>query len=180
MQPGKSMKNRIGVVAGVVAVSLLALAVGTSATGQAPAPSPAQKEAVVSNRASGAFDVKITPQTNSGGEGGAVGRMALDKQYHGDLEATAKGEMLTAGTAVEGSAVYVAIEQVSGTLHGKAGAFALYHTGVMTRGAPHLSITVVPDSGTGQLAGLAGTMLIRIEPGGKHFYDFDYTLPKTP
>lgn len=130
--------------------------------------------------ASGAFDVKITPHAKSGGEGGDLGRMALDKQYHGDLEATATGEMLTASTAVEGSAVYVAIERVSGTLNGKKGTFVLHHTGVMTRGSPQLSITVVPDSGTGDLVGLAGKMSIRIESGGKHFYDFEYTLSPIP
>ncbi len=102
--------------------------------------------------------------------------MMLDKQYHGDLEATGKGQMLTAGTEVKGSGAYVAIEYVSGTLKGHSGSFVLQHTGTMTQGVPHLSITVVPDSGTGQLKGIAGTMTIDIA-AGKHSYDFEYTLP---
>lgn len=105
--------------------------------------------------------------------------MSIDKQFHGDLEATSKGEMLTAGTSVKGSAGYVAIERVSGTLGSRGGTFVLQHTGTMTRGAPQLTITVVPDSGTGQLVGLVGKMGIKIE-NGKHFYDFEYTLATTP
>ncbi len=104
-----------------------------------------------------------------------LGRMSIDKQFHGDLEATSKGQMLTAGTTVTGSAGYVAIEYVSGTLHGRRGTFVLQHSGTMTRGAPQLSITVVPDSATGELAGLAGQMAIVIADG-KHSYDFEYTL----
>jgi hypothetical protein len=101
--------------------------------------------------------------------------MSIDKQFHGDLEATSKGEMLSAGTGVTGSAGYVAIERVSGTLHGRAGAFVLQHSGIMTRGEPQLTVTVVPDSGTGELVGLAGEMAILIADG-KHSYEFDYTL----
>ena len=101
--------------------------------------------------------------------------MSIDKQFHGDLEATSKGEMLTAGTAVKGSAGYVAIERVSGTLRGRSGTFILQHSGTMTRGAPQLIITVVPDSGADQLVGLTGTMVINIE-SGKHSYEFEYTL----
>ena len=107
-----------------------------------------------------------------------LGRMSIDKQFHGELEATSKGEMLTAMTDVKGSAGYVAIERVTGTLAGRNGAFTLQHTGTMTRGAPELSVTVVPDSGTAQLSGLTGKMTIRIEPGGKHFYEFDFSLPQ--
>jgi hypothetical protein len=95
---------------------------------------------------------------------------------HGDLEATSKGQMLTAGTPAKGSAGYVAIERVSGTLHGRTGTFILQHSGTMTRGALQLSITVVPDSGTGQLTGLTGKMDIQITDG-KHSYDVAYTLP---
>lgn len=141
-------------------------------------PEAGKKEPAVLHRATGAFDVKMTSLTME--EGGGIemlGRYALDKQYHGALDATARGQMLTVGTKVEGSGVYVAVEQVEGTLDGHKGTFALNHTGTMTRGAPHLSITVVPDSGTGELAGLTGTLGIRIEAGGKHFYDFEYTLP---
>jgi hypothetical protein len=104
--------------------------------------------------------------------------MSLDKQYHGDLEASGKGEMLKVSTGVKGSGVYVAVERVTGTLQGRKGSFALYHTGVMTRGTPELRITVVPDSGTDQLAGIAGTLSIQIE-NGKHSYDLEYTLPES-
>ena len=99
----------------------------------------------------------------------------IDKQFHGDLEATSKGQMLAAGTAIEGSAGYVAIEQATGTLHGRSGSFVLQHSGTMARGAGQLAITVVPDSGTGELVGLAGTMAITIVDG-QHLYDFEYTL----
>lgn len=133
--------------------------------------------------ATGTFRVKSTPQTagpespDDTSEAGSIGRMSIDKQFSGDLEGTSKGQMLAAGTAVRGSAGYVAIEEVRGTLGGLTGTFILQHSGTMTRGAPHLSITVVPDSGTGQLVGLAGTMNINID-AGQHSYDFDYTLPK--
>ncbi|MCI0665645.1 MAG: DUF3224 domain-containing protein [Acidobacteria bacterium] len=132
------------------------------------------------NCASGTFEVELKPhEQDDKSENVALGRMSIDKQFHGDIEGTSKGQMLTAGTAVEGSAGYVAIERVGGTLHGLSGTFVLQHNGTMTRGVPQLSITVVPDSGTGQLVGLAGTMTIRID-GGKHSYEFEYTLAKTP
>ena len=105
--------------------------------------------------------------------------MSLDKQFHGDLDATSKGEMLAANTEVKGSAGYVAMERVTGKLHGRSGTFVLQHSGTMNRGSPQLSVTVVPDSGTDQLEGLVGKMAIKIE-GGKHFYDFEYTLSETP
>ena len=126
--------------------------------------------------ASGAFDVKLTPQTDQNGEP-TVGRMSAEKVFHGDLEGTSKGLMLAVMTDVQGSAGYVAMERVNGKLHGRAGTFALQHSGTMTRGAPQLIITVVPDSGTGELTGLAGRMTIDIVEG-KHFYKFDYTLTK--
>jgi hypothetical protein len=128
-------------------------------------------------RASGMFKVKMTPHDDKSA-GPTVGRFSLDKQFHGDLEGTSKGEMLAVCTAVEGSAGYVAMEQVSGTLHGRKGTFALQHTGTMTRGIPQLSVTVVPDSGTDQLVGLAGKMDIKIADG-KHSYVFEYTLSET-
>lgn len=129
-------------------------------------------------RASGTFEVKITPQDDKS-EDANLGRMSLDKQFRGDLEATGKGQMLTAMTPVQGSAGYVAIEKVTGTLKGRTGSFVLQHTGTMTRGEQQLSITVVPDSGTGQLAGIAGRMEIKIE-GGKHSYVFEYILAEAP
>lgn len=124
--------------------------------------------------ASGAFEVTITPQAQEAAAGTTLGRMSLDKQFHGDLTATSTGAMLTATTET-GSAVYVAIERVSGTLHGRSGSFVLLHNGAMTPDSQQLTITVVRDSGTGQLAGLAGTMAITIVDG-KHSYDFTYTL----
>jgi hypothetical protein len=143
-----------------------------------------QKGSPVSVHASGPFDVTIVPQPQDDKVGDpTVGRMSIDKQYHGDLEAASKGQMLTAMTDIKGSAGYVAIERVTGTLRTaggvRSGSFALQHSGTMTRGAPQLSVTVVPDSGTGQLAGLAGKMNI-IVADGKHSYDFEYTLPEAP
>ncbi len=129
--------------------------------------------------ASGTFEVKLTPQAqDDGSEDATLSRMLIDKQFHGDLEAVSKGQMLAAGTAVKDSAGYVAMERVSGTLYGRKGDFALQHSGTMTRGVPQLTVTVVPDSGTNQLAGLAGKMTIKIADG-EHSYDFEYTLAKT-
>ena len=126
----------------------------------------------MTNRARGAFDVTLTPQ--SVGDD-SLGRMLIDKQFYGDLEATSKGQMLAAGTAVKGSAGYVALERVTGMLNGRRGTFMLQHTGTMTRGAPQLTITVVPDSGTEELEGLAGTMSIIIADK-QHSYEIEYTL----
>jgi hypothetical protein len=129
--------------------------------------------------AAGTFEVKLAPQTSDHlAQDALLGRMSIDKQFHGDLEGTSQGEMLAARTAIEGSAGYVAIERVSGTLHGRKGAFVLLHSGTMTRGAQQLTITVVPDSGSGELAGLAGRMTITIA-GGRHSYDFEYTIANT-
>src|SRR3954469_22612032 len=127
--------------------------------------------------ASGSFDVTITPQVQDEAEGAGIARLTIDKQFHGDIEAHSQGQMLAAGTAIEGSAGYVAIEKATGTLHGRNGSFILQHNGTMSRGAGQLAITVVPDSGTGELVGLAGTMSISIVDG-KHSYEFEYTLPK--
>ena len=129
-------------------------------------------------RATGAFEVKMFPQSEGDKAGGTtLSRMLLDKQYHGDLEANGSGEMLSAVTEVAGSAGYVAIERVTGTLHGRSGSFVLQHRGIMNRGTPRLTISVVPDSGTGQLLGLAGKLTIQID-NGKHSYNFEYTLPE--
>ncbi|MGI8990804.1 MAG: DUF3224 domain-containing protein [Bryobacteraceae bacterium] len=133
----------------------------------------------MTTRATGTFEVKLSPQPPEDGAADAtLGRMSIDKQFHGDLEATSKGQMLMAGTGVKGSAGYVAIERVVGTLHRRSGAFVLQHSGTMTRSAPQLTITVVPDSGTGELAGLAGKMAIDIADE-KHSYDFEYTLAES-
>jgi len=124
----------------------------------------------------GSFDVKLQPQTPAATIAEAkLGRQTIDKQFHGDLNAHSLGEMLAAMTEVKGSAGYVAIERVTGTLQGKQGSFVLMHTGVMDKGTPHLTIQVVPDSATGELVGLKGQMQIEINEG-KHFYIFDYSL----
>ena len=127
---------------------------------------------------SGPFDVKVTHQDDTSADP-LLNRMTLDKQYHGDLEATGIGQMLTAGTEVKGSGAYVAIEKVSGTLEGKKGTFILQHAGTMAREVPQLAIVVVPDSGTGELEGMSGKMIIKFAEGGKHFYELDYTLEKS-
>ena len=132
----------------------------------------------MTTHANGSFDITLTPQAPDAAEGAAVGRLLIDKQFHGDIEATSKGQMLAAGTAIEGSAGYVAIEQATGTLHGRSGSFVLQHSGTMARGIGQPVITVVPDSGTGELVGLAGKMTITIVDG-KHMYDFDYTLAES-
>jgi len=132
----------------------------------------------MTTRAVGTFEVQLSPQPLAA-EDNTRGRFSIDKQFRGDLEAGSQGEMLTAGTAVQGSAGYVAIERVTGTLGGRAGSFALQHAGSMARGAPQLSITVVPDSGTGELVGLAGSMTIEIADG-RHTYAFEYTLAPHP
>ena len=123
----------------------------------------------------GTFEVKGTP-LEPGDKPDTIGRFVLEKQFHGDLEATSKAQMLTASTAVKGSAAYVAIEQVSGSLHGRSGSFVLQHSGIMTSNSQQQTVTVVPDSGTGQLVGLAGKMTGAIADG-KHSYDLEYTLP---
>jgi len=134
----------------------------------------------MATHATGTFEVKLTPQPpEDKADGSTLGRMSGDKQFHGDLEGTSKVQMLTAMTDVKGSAGYVAVERVTGTLHGHTGSFVLQHSGSSNRGATQLSITVVPDSGTGQLVGIAGKMTITITDG-KHSYDFEYTLPKAP
>jgi hypothetical protein len=146
-----------------------------------PKSSTSTKKAVMSIHATGPFEVKIDPQApDEKGGGPAIGRMFLDKQFHGDLEATSKGTMLAAGTGAKGSSGgYVALEIITGSLKGRTGTFVLQHSATMNRGVPQLSITVVPDSATAQLTGLAGKMNITIADG-KHTYDFEYTLPENP
>jgi hypothetical protein len=179
------MKKQVHFPGAVVAGIVLSLA-GVPAHAQAPAPragavhpATTHREKVVTTRASGTFEVKIVPQAPDAGGEATVGRMSLDKHFHGDIEGPSRGQMLAVMTEVESSAGYVAMERVTGTLHGRAGSFALQHSGTMDRGAQRLTISVVPDSGTGQLAGLAGTMTIDAS-GGKHSYVFEYTLPSPP
>jgi len=128
-------------------------------------------------RAKGEFDVRLVPQPpGDETEGSTPGRVTIEKEYRGDLVATSKGEMLTASTAIQGSAGYVAIERVTGRLGGRTGSFVLQHSGTLNRGEPRLNISIVPDSGTGELTGAAGTMTVEVA-GGKHFYEIEYTLP---
>lgn len=152
----------------------LALA-GQTVAAQAVAPvfNIRVEEVPVTRKARGTFDVKLTPATMHSPE---LGRMTIDKELHGDLEAVSAGEMLSAMTGVKGSAGYVAMELVKGTLHGRKGSFVLQHSATMNRGAPDLTVVVVPDSGTEELTGLTGRFKIIIE-GGKHSYEFEYTLP---
>jgi hypothetical protein len=126
------------------------------------------------NNAVGTFDVKISQLAPYNTSADAkLARMSIDKQFHGALEATSQGEMLSAGSDTKGSAGYVAIERVTGKLNGRSGGFTLQHNATMTRGAPYLNIIVVPDSGTGELVGLSGAMNIVIDKG-KHSYEFQY------
>lgn len=175
----RNLRRGLAIVMGVW-LSLLALHGGLSAQDRASGQNNSTdvKGAGMTNHAVGTFEVKVTPATaDEEAKDPAVGRMLLDKQFHGDIEGTSKGVMLTAATDVKGSGAYVSIEKVSGMLKGRKGTFVLQHSGTMTRGgAPQLTITVVPDSGTDQLAGLAGTMTIKVD-NGKHSYDFAYTLP---
>ena len=128
-------------------------------------------------RVIGSFEVILQPLSNTEvTPDNLFGRLLLTKKFSGDLAATARGQMLSAGTATRGSAGYVAIDHVTGTLEGRAGSFVLQHSGSMNRGVPTLSIMVVPDSGTDELTGLAGTLSINIIDG-KHFYDFIYSIP---
>ena len=130
--------------------------------------------------ARGSFEVSLKPlEAYNKTPDSGLGRLSIDKQFHGELEAVSQGEMLSAGSPVKGSAGYVAIERVSGTLKGRSGSFVLQHNATMTRGAPYLNIIVVPDSGSGGLAGLSGNMNIIIADG-KHSYDFEYSLPDAP
>jgi len=161
------MRNHVG----IALISFAILTAFAMIEGQS-----APKETITTMHAIGPFDVKVTPQDDGTGDP-LLNRMTLDKHYHGDLEGTGSGQMLTAGTEVKGSGAYVAIEKVAGSLKGRSGSFVLQHTGTMTQNAPQLTILVVPDSGTGELKGLTGKMMINIAADGKHSYDLEYALP---
>ncbi len=131
----------------------------------------------MSQQVSGSFDITLKPQTLADPEADrSLARLSLDKTFHGPLDATSRGEMLSAMTATKGSAGYVALERVSGTLNGRSGTFVLVHLGLVDRGTPNLSVTVVPDSGTDALTGLTGTISLTNSPSG-HTYTLTYTLP---
>jgi hypothetical protein len=169
------MRSFVGGIASGCAVLALICIAGAQVRGQNS--TLAQGEAAGMHRATGSFEVKMAPQKpdNPQAQAAALGRMSLDKQLHGDLEATSQGEMLSVLDQTKGSGGYVALERVTGTLQGRSGSFVLQHNATMNRGVPQLNVVVVPDSGTGELSGISGSMTIRIE-GGKHFYDFEYTL----
>ncbi len=153
---------------------LIALSLAVTIAAQ----TPAKKDAPMSHRATGTFDVKVAPLESYNKDDKALGHLGIDKQYHGDLEATAKAEMVAYGTGAPGtSGAIVGIEKVTGKLAGRSGSFVLQHNATMTKGTPEMSVTVVPDSGTGEFAGIGGKMQIILE-GGKHSYVFDYTLPE--
>ena len=132
----------------------------------------------MSQRAAGPFDVKVTPQKPDTqiARAANLGRLTIDKRFHGDLEGISKGEMLATQTDTPGSAGYVAMERVTGTLKGRTGSFVLQHSATMTRGATKANIAVVPDSGTGELQGISGTMTITVAGDGSHSYEFDYKI----
>ena len=158
----------------LAALTLFSLSCLVSTMAETPTP---QKDPSVTLRATGNFEVKTTAQDDKSPDP-LLGRYALDKQYHGDLEAIGVGQMLTASTQVKGSGAYVAIEKVTGSLKSRTGSFVLEHMGTMSENVPQLAITIVPDSGTAGLKGIAGKMTITIAAGGQHSYDLEYTLPK--
>jgi hypothetical protein len=155
----------------LLVITLLAL----TSYGQSQSSPDAQRSAPVSHHATGTFDVKIAPLEVYNKDDKSLGHFSIDKQFHGALEGTSKGEMLSAGDPAS-SAGAVVIEKVTGKLDGRSGTFVLQHSAFMKRGTPQSwDISVVPDSGTGELLGISGKMKIIVE-GGKHSYVFDYTL----
>ncbi len=170
---------KTGILTGAVAVACAAMCIGPGSSAYAQSTPPATtmtaKETTMAHEARGTFDVKLNPLKDEALDGAGLGSMSIAKQFHGDLEGTSVGQMLTAMSAVEGSGAYVAVEKVTGTLGGRKGTFMLQHMGTMDRGVPKLSVTVVPDSGTDELVGLTGTFEIIIADG-KHSYVFYYSI----
>jgi hypothetical protein len=165
------LEGTVKTLAIVLGLTLAGLAI--SVCSDAGASESIQKEVTMTAR--GTFEVKMTPQPQDDGAGGGFDRLFGDKQFHGELDAVSKGQMLAARTAVEGSSGYVALELVTGKLNGRRGSFVLQHKGTMSKGVYNMNVTVIPDSGTDELIGIAGTMTIIIE-GGKHSYNFEYSL----
>ena len=165
------MRKRFLILAGIL---LGISALSSTVYAQTSSSSSTQKEAKMANRAIGPFEVKLNPLSPYNSDDKAFGRMSIDKQFHGDLEATSKGEMLAYARLA-----YVALEKVTGSLRGRTGTFVLEHNATLVNGTPTLTITVVPTSGSGQLTGLEGKMNIVVAPDGKHSYEFDYTLPNS-
>jgi len=159
----------------IALVSLVSLFLVSLPQSQTPKDAPMTQL----QQAAGPFDVKIAPlDPNFKFDENPYTRFSIDKQFHGDLEATSKGEMLAAGSPAKGAGGYVAVERVTGSLRGRIGTFVLQHNATMQHGQHQLNVIVVPDSGTGQLAGLSGAMQIIIAPDGKHSYAFSYSLPE--
>src|SRR5579864_1626073 len=160
----------------LISSTLLCAPTATKETDQS---NPQEKH--MTQQATGSFDVKMAPQKPDSevAQAASIARFTIDKVFHGDLEGTSKGEMLGAQTEVKGSAGYVAMERVTGVLRGRKGGFVFQHSGTMARGSLDLSVTVVPDSGTGELRGLSGKMNIIIAPDGKHSYEFAFTMERS-
>ena len=160
-----------------ISIALLVLSPGSLLAAQSHTPNSGAtgRETVMTTRANGTFEVKLTPLATGENATSALGQLTIDKQFHGDLDGVSRGIMLAAGTSLPNSAGYVALERVSGSLAGHQGTFVLQHSGTMNRGAAQLVISVVPDSGTDELVGLSGTMVIIIAEG-KHSYEFEYVL----
>jgi len=136
-----------------------------------------EKRPVMNEHATGTFEVKIVPETVAGKTPTpGVSQMSIDKTFHGDLEGTSRGSMISAGDPKAGEAGYVALEMITGRLKGRSGSFALMHHATMSGGSGAMEVTVVPGSGTGTLKGIEGTFIIHID-NGQHSYEFDYTLP---
>jgi hypothetical protein len=162
-----------------IGVVVFGLSIGLGAASERTPPNSGEKGATMSSKAKGTFEVKMTPVAMNDKDSLASARLMGDKTFAGDLVGTSKGEMWTADTGVKGSAGYVAIEKVSGSVRGRSGTFTVLHQGTMKGGGGFdMRLVVVPDSGTGELTGLSGSMSIVIE-GGKHFYELDYTLPES-
>jgi hypothetical protein len=170
----------------IIALDMMLAVAVAAAAGVAPAAEPIARRIVmqaqepIAMHIEGMFEVKVMPQTPDNDAARAAGlvRLSLDKRFNGPLEGTSQGEMLADGDGSKRDGAYVAIERFAGTLDGRAGGFALVHRALLRDRKPEQwTVTVVPGSGTGALAGLEGEMRIRVEDG-KHFYELDYTLPE--
>ena len=166
------MRHSLPALFAVVAIGAAILAANATARPAIPEENP-MSEYIASAHVSGRFDVKLIPQDDTDDPSG-LARLLLDKTFHGELEATSRGQMLGVRTAGNTSGGYVAMEKVTGTLQGRSGSFWLQHYGVARRGVNTLTLEVVPDSGEGELEGLGGAMRIVVKEGGAHYYEFDF------
>jgi hypothetical protein len=166
------MRHSLPALFAVVAIGAAILAANAAARPAIPEENP-MSEYITPAHVSGRFDVKLIPQDDTDDPSG-LARLLLDKTFHGELEATSRGQMLGVRTAGNTSGGYVAMEKVTGTLQGRSGSFWLQHYGVARRGVNTLTLEVVPDSGEGELEGLGGAMRIVVKEGGAHYYEFDF------